>query len=115
MYLSIVAWDLSQSRQTVESLRHYLRDYAVEAYSQLDGMRLKAWFANPDKQVWGAVYLWDSPEHMGGPAKISRAIELIGYPPTSSSVFQVEAIAEGVSEHETLTEVGYAYEVVAQP
>lgn len=110
MYLSIVAWDLSRSTQTVESLRRYLRDYAIEAYSTLDGMRLKAWFANPDKQIWGAVYLWDSPEHMDGPARVSRAVELIGYPPTSYGVFEVEAIAEGLSAHESLIGIGHAHE-----
>ncbi|SEM92032.1 hypothetical protein [Nonomuraea pusilla] len=108
MYVSIVAWDLTRSAQTVESLRAYLRHYAVDAYSRLEGMRLKMWFANPERQVWGAVYLWDSAEHMSGPAHVSKAVELIGYPPTSVSVFQLEAVAEGMSAHETLTDLGVA-------
>lgn len=112
MYLVILAWDLKESEQTVESLRGYLRDYAVEAFSQLDGMRLKAWFSNPDRQVWGAVYLWDSVEHMNAAQKTSRATELIGYPPTSVSCFGLEAVAEGRSAHQELADVGFAVEGV---
>ncbi|MEV0967818.1 hypothetical protein [Microtetraspora glauca] len=108
MYVSIVAWDLSRSAQTVDSLREYLRDYAVDAYSLLDGMRLKLWFANPDRQVWGAIYLWDSAAHMDGPARVSRAVELIGYPPTSVGVFELEAVAEGRSAYEALAGLGRA-------
>jgi hypothetical protein len=108
LYIQIVAWDLSKSTATVESLRDYLRDYAVDAYSKLEGMRLKVWFGNAAKQVWGAVYLWDSLPQMGGVARVTRAIELIGYPPTSVSVFEVEAIAEGLSAHEFLGGLGQA-------
>lgn len=108
MYLSIVAWDLTDSEQTVESLRAYVRDYAVTAFSQLEGMRLKTWFSNSARQVWGAVYLWDSMENMDGPAHVSRAIELIGYPPTSFSVFEVEAATEGISANTDLSAIGRA-------
>ncbi|MEV4813554.1 hypothetical protein [Micromonospora avicenniae] len=109
MYVQFVLWDLSKSRVSVEDLREYLRDYAVAAYSQLPGMRLKMWFANPGRQVWGAVYLWDGAEYMDGPAQVSRAVELIGYPPTSVSVFEVEAIAEGDSAYEGLMALGRAF------
>ncbi|MET7464705.1 hypothetical protein [Nonomuraea sp. NPDC005501] len=110
MFVSIVAWDLSRSTATVESLRDYLRDYAVDAYATLEGMRLKAWFSNPDRQTWGAVYLWDSAEAMDGFARVSRVVELIGYPPTSVSVFRLEAIAEGISAYPSLTGLGAAME-----
>ncbi|MUN35304.1 hypothetical protein [Actinomadura litoris] len=109
MYLQLVVWDLAESDVSIDDLRAYLRDYAVEAYSQLPGMRFKVWFANPERRVWGAVYLWDTVEHMSGPAQVSRAIELIGYPPTSVSVFEVEAAAEGHSVHTALASVGAAF------
>jgi hypothetical protein len=108
MYLQIVVWDLSASDVTVESLREYLKDYAVEAYSQLEGMRMKVWFGNPARQVWGAVYLWDALEYAQGITAVSRAIELIGYPPTSVSVFPVEAVAQGLSRHQELEGLGLA-------
>ncbi|TDD12904.1 hypothetical protein [Nonomuraea diastatica] len=108
MYVSLVVWDLTESDATVESLRHYLSDYAVDAYSTLEGMRLKAWFSNPDKQIWGAIYLWDALGNMDGPSKVSRAIELIGYPPTSSGIFELEATAEGHSAYAVLSGLGNA-------
>jgi hypothetical protein len=110
MYIAIVVWDLSESTATVESLRRYLRDYAVDAFSTLKGMRLKTWFSNSARGIWGAVYLWDSPEYMRSPLTVSRSIALIGYPPTSVSVFEVEAVAEGLSAFETLTGVGRAFD-----
>ncbi|MDL4773945.1 MULTISPECIES: hypothetical protein [Thermomonosporaceae] len=109
MYLQFVLWDLKRSSVTVDDLRGYLRDYAVDAYSKLAGMRLKMWFGDERRQVWGAVYLWDGAAHMDGPARVTRAIELIGYPPTSVSVFPLEAIAEGVSAHPDLTALGRAF------
>lgn len=110
MYLSIVMWDLKKSEATVESLRDYLRDYAVDAYSELEGMRLKAWFSDAGRQLWGAVYLWDRPEQMPGLYKVSRVVDLIGYPPTSVGGFALEATAEGRSVHETLAGLGIALE-----
>ncbi|MFG2092761.1 hypothetical protein [Streptomyces sp. NPDC048612] len=109
MYISIVLWNLEKSDATVESLREYLRDYAVDAYSTLKGMRMKTWFADAEKGYWGAVYLWDG-VNMENPLSVSRAIELIGYPPTTTSVFAVEAIAEGVSVIESFAGVGRAFE-----
>ncbi|MEV6331144.1 hypothetical protein [Streptomyces sp. NPDC051909] len=109
MYVSIVLWNLKNSTATVESLREYLRDYAVDAFSTLRGMRLKTWFADAEKGYWGAVYLWDGVD-MQNPLSVSRAIELIGYPPTTTSVFAVEAIAEGISVIESFAGVGRAFE-----
>lgn len=112
MYISIVIWNLEKSDATVESLREYLRDYAVEAFSTLKGMRMKTWFADAEKGYWGAVYLWDG-VNMENPLSVSKAIDIIGYPPTSTSVFAVEAIAEGVSAIESFAGVGRAFEEVS--
>jgi hypothetical protein len=112
VYISIVLWNLEKSDATVESLREYLRDYAVDAFSTLRGMRMKTWFADAERGYWGAVYLWDG-VNMQNPLSVSRAIELIGYPPTTTSVFAVEAIAEGVSVIESFEGVGRAFEEVS--
>lgn len=112
MYISIVIWNLEKSDATVETLREYLRDYAVEAFSTLKGMRMKTWFADAEKGYWGAVYLWDG-VNMENPLSVSKAIDIIGYPPTSTSVFAVEAIAEGDSVIESFAGVGRAFEDVA--
>lgn len=58
-------------------------------------MRLKIWFGREQHQVWGAFYLWDRLPPYGVDSLPSKEIELIGYPPTSVSVFGVEAIAFG--------------------
>ncbi|WP_433347494.1 hypothetical protein [Micromonospora sp. CA-111912] len=114
LYCSIIMWDLSHSEQTVASLRAYLRDYAVDAYSQVPGLRQKVWISStgPDGETWGAVYLWDNKEAAyGAPPVASRVGELIGYLPTSRQYFGVEAAAEGLSDVGKLVAgVGMAYE-----
>ncbi|MEU7027770.1 hypothetical protein AB6O49_26900 [Streptomyces sp. SBR177] len=114
MYVSIVLWNLKNSKATVESLREYLRDYAVDAFSTLRGMKLKTWFADAEKGYWGAVYLWDG-VNMQDPLSVSKAIELIGYPPTTTSVFAVEAIAEGISVIDSFAGIGRAFEEQQAP
>lgn len=110
MYVMILAWDLRDSEQTVEGLRDYLRDYAVEAFSEVDGMHLKVWFSHPAQQIWGAVYLWDSAEAIARnrPPAPSKSIELIGYPPTSESVFEVEAITAQGEAWQAFADLGRA-------
>lgn len=115
MYVSIVMWDLGRSTATVEGLRPYLREHAVDAYSGLEGMRLKMWISDVERQLWGAVYLWDRPDQVPAIFTVSRAIELIGYPPTSVGGFALEAVAEGRSVHELLTGLGLALEPDASP
>lgn len=110
MYVSIVMWDLDRSEATIASLRHYLRDYAVDAYSHIEGMRLKAWISDASRQLWGAVYFWDRQDQIPGIFPVSRAIELIGYPPTSVGGFDLEAISEGVSLYDSLVGLGLALE-----
>jgi len=109
MYASIVLWDLRDSTATVDGLRPYLRDRAVEAYSGLEGLRLKLWISDTEKQLWGAVYLWDRADQVPQIFSVSEAIALIGYPPTSVGGFELEAVAEGRSVHEALTGLGLAF------
>ncbi|GAB1640127.1 hypothetical protein [Krasilnikovia sp. MM14-A1259] len=100
LFCSIIVWDLTRSEQTVASLRAYLRDYAVDAYSRVPGLRQKVWISStgPDGETWGAVYLWDNPAAAyGRPPVTSQVSELIGYLPTSRRYFGVEATTEGVS------------------
>lgn len=103
-------WDLSNSQATVESLRGYLRDHAVDAYSELQGMRLKAWISDTERQLWGAIYLWDRQDQLPQIFMVSKAIEIIGYPPTSVGGFTLEATAEGKSVNTMLSGLGVALE-----
>ncbi|MDT9690248.1 hypothetical protein Q5762_18255 [Streptomyces sp. P9(2023)] len=102
----IVWWDLAGSSQTVESLRGFLRDEAVERFSQVPGLRLKFWISDRATNRWGAVLLWESTEA----AIPQRAAELIGYPPTERHAFDVEATVEGAFGVATLTGHGVALE-----
>jgi hypothetical protein len=101
MFCTVILWDLSMSEQTVESLRSYLRDYAVDAYAGVEGLRQKVWLSSsgPEGETWGAVYLWDDAESIyGRPPGVSRVMELIGYMPTQRSYFSVEAGSRGLAE-----------------
>ena len=49
-------------------------------------------------------------EYLNSPVEVSRAKELIGYDPVSYAVFEVEAVAEGVSCFASLARVGRALE-----
>jgi len=90
----IVWWDLSASSQTIESLRGYLADESVAAFSRVPGLRFKMWISDAATSRWGAVLLFESAEAARRPLP-SRATELIGYPPAEEHAFDVEATVEG--------------------
>src|SRR5882757_9655759 len=108
MRTMIVWWDLSESAQTIETLRTYLRDESVDAFAEVSGLRFKMWIADPATNRWGAVLLFESAEAAGQPLP-SRAASLIGYPPTQSHVFDVEATVEGRYEVAQLALRGLAF------
>ncbi|GIF43482.1 hypothetical protein [Actinoplanes xinjiangensis] len=98
MHCTLILWNLERSAQTVQSLRSYLRDHAVDAYAQVDGLREKIWVSStgPEGEMWGAIYLWDDEQKAyGRPPGVSRVVELIGYAPTQRTYFSVEAAVTG--------------------
>ncbi|HEY0636615.1 MAG TPA: hypothetical protein VGD67_03125 [Pseudonocardiaceae bacterium] len=120
MYATIVLWNLSRSEQTAASLRAYLRDYAVDAYAAVEGLRQKVWVSStgPEGEEWGAIYLWESEElAYGRPPGVSRVVELIGYRPTRRMYFSVEAAVDGPAGGPALAAgLGLAFEdPAAQP
>jgi Putative mono-oxygenase ydhR len=108
MRTTVVWWDLAESTQTIESLRAYLRDESVAAFAEVPGLRFKMWIADPSTNRWGAVLLWESAE-AAERSLPSRAVELIGYPPTQADVFDVEATVEGDYEVARLALRGLAF------
>ncbi|CAM5687602.1 hypothetical protein [Streptomyces aurantiogriseus] len=112
MHAVVVWWDLEGSGQTVESLRGFLRDEAVDRFSRAEGLRLKFWISDTAAQRWGAVLLWESAEAAAAPLP-SRAAELIGRPPSVRLAFDVEATAEGVHTVAALAGRGIALETPA--
>lgn len=42
MVVRLVLWSLADSKTTIEELRRYLRDESVDAFAEVDGLRLDA-------------------------------------------------------------------------
>jgi hypothetical protein len=104
----IVWWDLSGSGQTIESLREYLRQESVAAFSEVPGLRFKMWLSDAETGRWGAVLLWET-EEASRQELPSRALELIGHPPVVAHGFDVEATTEGRYETQRLAPRGLAF------
>ncbi|MFG2039760.1 hypothetical protein [Dactylosporangium sp. NPDC048998] len=95
MKATVTWWDLSESTQTIDSLREYLRDEGVLPWESVPGLRLKFWVSDRAGNRWGAVMLWDRDDVDPAVLPPHRASELIGYPPQQRIRFDVEATVEG--------------------
>jgi hypothetical protein len=105
----LVLWSLADSKTTVAEPRRYLRDESVDAFSEVEGLRFKAWISDETTERWGAVYLWESAEAAGAELP-SRARELIGKDPEVIEEFDLEATVEGLFAEEELSRRGLAFE-----
>jgi putative monooxygenase ydhR len=106
MIVRFVLWNLADSKTTIEELRRYLRDEAVDSFDRLPGLLFKAWISDEATERWGAVYVWESRDAAEQPLP-TRARELIGKGPEIAEVFDVEATVSVVSE---LARLGLALE-----
>jgi hypothetical protein len=106
MVVRFVLWNLADSATTVAELRDYLRDEAVDAFAQVDGLLFKGWISDEGGERWGAVYLFESAAAAEQPLP-SRARELIGKNPDIAEVFDLEA---SVSVAPRLARLGLAFE-----
>jgi hypothetical protein len=102
----LVLWSLADSDADVESLRAYLREEAVDAFSEIEGLLFKAWVSDANSERWGAFYVFSSREAADQPLP-SRAAELIGKEPDLVEVFDLEAT---VSIAPRLKYLGLAFE-----
>jgi hypothetical protein len=107
--LRLVLWNLADSHTTIEELRGYLRDEAVDAFEDVPGLRFKAWISDEATDRWGAVYLWES-EAAARQELPSRARELIGKEPDIGEEFDVEATIEGRFDFDELSRLGVVFE-----
>jgi hypothetical protein len=94
MIVRIVWWDLAGTGTTIDALRGYLRDESVDAFGAVEGLRLKLWIADAERDRWGAVYLWES-SAAAGQTLPSRVREIIGKGPDFEELFELEASVEG--------------------
>jgi hypothetical protein len=90
MLARLVFWSLADSDADVESLRVYLRDESVDAYSEIEGLLFKAWISDANSDRWGAFYVFESREAAEQQLP-SRARELIGKDPDLVEIFDLEA------------------------
>ncbi|PZT74833.1 MULTISPECIES: hypothetical protein [unclassified Streptomyces] len=95
MRATIAWWDLAGTGHSIASMRRYLADEAIDHFRGVEGLRLKFWIADPRTERWGAVLLWESAEAAARPLP-PRAAELIGRSPAQHTVFEVEAVLEGL-------------------
>lgn len=109
MKATVAWWDLTDSDQTIDSLRDYLRDEGVRPWESVRGLRLKFWISDRAGNRWGAVMLWESADAREQPLPPHRANELIGYPPSERSTFDVEATVEGDYAEPNLAWLGLAF------
>jgi hypothetical protein len=100
-----VLWNLADSATSIEELRDYLRDEAVDAFADVPGILFKAWISDASGERWGAVYVFESPEAADQPLP-SRARELIGKDPEIVEIFDLEA---SVSVADQLDRLGLAF------
>jgi hypothetical protein len=106
MVVRLVLWNLADSLTTVAELRDYLRDEAVDAFSDMPGLLFKVWISDELGERWGAVYLFESAAAAEQPLP-SRARELIGKDPEIAEIFDLEA---SVSVAPQLTRLGLVFE-----
>jgi hypothetical protein len=104
-----VLWNLADSMTTIEELRRYLRDEAVDAWEDVNGLRFKAWISDPATDRWGAVSYWESVDAAEQEVP-SRARELIGKNPDVVEVFDLEATIEGRFRDDNLSRLGLVFE-----
>ena len=109
MIVRFVLWNLADSQTTIGELRRYVRDEAVDAFADVQGLRFKAWISDEITERWGAVYLWESAE-AAEQVVPSRARDLIGKDPDIGETFDVEATIEGRFVVEELSRLGLAFE-----
>ncbi|CAL9310520.1 MULTISPECIES: hypothetical protein [unclassified Streptomyces] len=110
MKAMIAWWDLTESGHTAESLRAFLREEAEQSWSDIPGLLLKVWVSDPEKNRWGAVFLWESAQ-AAAEARLPRsAAEVIGYPLEFREWFDVEATVEGRHALPSLAGLGIALE-----
>jgi hypothetical protein len=106
MVVRFVLWNLADTATSIEDLRIYLRDEAVEAFAEVPGILFKAWVSDAAGERWGAIYVFESAEAADQPLP-SRARELIGKDPEVIEIFDLEA---SVSLADQLTHLGLVFD-----
>ncbi|MQY06453.1 hypothetical protein ACRB68_45410 [Actinomadura sp. RB68] len=67
----------------------------MAAWADVPGLALKAWIADPVRERWGAVMLWDPDRPAGRLLPPNRGAELAGGPPDERCGWRVVAAVPG--------------------
>lgn len=102
-------WDLGDSEQTIDSLDEYLRAGGLGPWERVPELVVKFWISDRENNRWGAVQIW---QHDGpGPDTPPNLVTgLVGYPPSTRLVFDVDASVEGAHTLGRITGHGRAVE-----
>jgi hypothetical protein len=106
MVVRFVLWNLADSATSVEELRDYLRDEAVDAFAAVPGILFKAWISDANGERWGAIYVFESGARAPPPPP-PPARALSGKDPDIVEVFDLEA---SVSVADELARLGLAFD-----
>jgi len=106
MVVRFVLWNLADTTTSVDELRDYLRDEAVDAFADVPGLLFKGWVSDEGGERWGAVYVFESAAAAEQQLP-SRARELIGKNPEIVEVFDLEASVSVAAE---LNRLGVVFE-----
>lgn len=116
MHVAIVAWKMKRLEDcdvTFAELREWVRTRAAADYANLPGVRMKTWFSDERRAIWGAVYLVDSPADLT-PDKLPRLPDgrtgPIGTTPHVIDWFDVEACVFGQADPMEMTTFGRVHE-----
>lgn len=92
MKVIIAWWNLDESEQTIESMQKHLAHDTTDAWDGIDGLKSKIWISDTEKNIWGAIMVWESSASLLKPLPPNRAQQLIGYKPSLRIVFNLEKI-----------------------
>jgi hypothetical protein len=95
MRVDIAWWDLDGSNQTIDSLNDHLRGGVTGKWARVPGLRLKLWVADRERNLWGAVMVWEGERPAARLLPPNHAAELIGRPPDHRLRLEVAAAVEG--------------------
>src|ERR1700682_3138902 len=111
MIALLMQFDLSATYGSVEGLRTYIADRSVGKYREVEGLRLKIFLSDPEGDMFGALYLWESEAALEAalPELGSSVRDRWGITPKLQR-FDVEAIVEGRHSTPDLSRVGRALE-----
>lgn len=109
MFVLILEWDFSgQDSQLLLKLRDYIARESWARYRSRKGLRQKVWFSHEETLRWGAFYLWESKTALLEEVNsMGRVEDMTGIAP-EVSIYEVEAIQEGMFCIGDLTAVGMA-------